>query len=138
MSSIDMDIVSKRLNKSLDIVFLRHPIRTAFGFIVGYLIYMCVYTARGVIGANWFEIDVVHYIGCFILGVVLMHINTIIDAYNGTALDERLSTVLKAVESRTDISKEQKRMMVISILNQEIKSLTAHDLDAAEKEIADK
>ncbi|HCM9310915.1 hypothetical protein [Enterobacter ludwigii] len=138
MSSIDMDIVSKRVNKSLDIVFLRHPNRTAFGCFVGYLIYMCVYTARNIIGANFFEVDVVHYIGCFILGVILMHVNTIVDAYNGTALDERVSTLLKTVENRTDLSKEQKRMMVISILNQEIKSLTEHDLDAAEKEIADK
>lgn len=138
MSSIDMDIVSKRVNKSLDIIFFRHPIRTAFGFLVGYLIYMCVYTARAFIGANWFEVDVVHYIGCFILGVILMNVNTIIDAYNGTALDERVSTLLKAVEGREELSKEQKRIMVISILNQEIKSLTEHDLDAAEKEIADK
>ena len=100
MSSIDMDLVSKRFNKSLDLIFLRHPIRTAFGFIIGYVIYMFVYTARRYIAANWFEVDAVHYIGCFILGVLVLHINTIIDAYNGTALDEKLSTILKTVEKR--------------------------------------
>ncbi|HAS1308971.1 TPA: hypothetical protein ACPZ0W_000725 [Enterobacter bugandensis] len=137
MSSMDMDMVSKRLNKSLDIIFLRHPIRTAFGFFVGYIIFMCVYTIRNIIAANWFDVDSVHYVGCFVLGVVLMHTNTIIDAYNGTALDERLSTLLKTVEKRTDLSKDQKRIMVISILNQEIKSLTSQELDAAEKGVAD-
>lgn len=138
MSDVSMDMLSKRLNKSLDLIFLRHPIRTAFGFVIGYIIYMCVYTARNFIGANWFEVDIVHYIGCFIFGVLLMHVNTIIDAYKGTALDERLSTLLKTVESRADLSVEQKRMMIVNILNQEIESLTSQDLDSAEKEIVEK
>lgn len=134
----DMDIVSKRLNKSLDLIFLRHPIRTAFGFLIGFIIYACVYTLRKIISANWFDVDAIHYTSCFIIGILIMHIHTVIDAYNGTALDERLANLLKTIENRTDLSKEQKRLMVTNILSKEIESMTPQELNGVENKITEK
>lgn len=135
---LEKDMLSKLLSKSLDILFLRHPIRTAFGFLIGYIIYGVVYSCRDLIAVNGVEVDSVHYVGCFVLGVLLMHVNTLIDAFNGTALDERLSTLLKTIENRVDLSAEQKRLMISSILTKEIESLTPQDLEAVEQKVTEK
>lgn len=134
----NMDVLSKRFNKSLDIVFLRHPLRTAFGMFLGYIIYAIVYTLRLFISQNWFTVDIVHYTLCFIIGIMIMHIHTIADAFNGTALDERLATLLKTIENRTDISKEQKNLLIIEILNKEIESLTPQEIERAEQKVSEK
>ncbi|EQA1702410.1 hypothetical protein ACX4ER_003013 [Cronobacter dublinensis] len=124
----DDDNLSKRANQILDILFLRQPLRTVFGCLVGFLFFTAVYTFRKLIEANWFEVDKVHYIASFVVGLLIVHAKTFIDVYRGTALDEEINTLLNVVNKNTDLSKDQKRLMVIEILHKEISKLGQKEL----------
>ncbi|EGS6838723.1 hypothetical protein I4X51_004034 [Salmonella enterica subsp. enterica serovar Agona] len=124
----DKDSISKRANQVLDILFLRQPLRTVFGLLIGFLFFTFVYTFRKLIESSWFEVDKVHYTACFVSGLLIVHAKTFLDAYRGTALDEEINTLLNVVNNNTDLSKEQKKLMVAEILHKEISKLGQKEL----------
>ncbi|WP_275183482.1 hypothetical protein [Citrobacter freundii] len=132
------DTISKRLGQCLDILFFRQPLRTTFGFLVGFIIYTCVYSFRLIIATNWFEVDSVHYTACFVLGILLVHGRTLVDVYRGTAIDEEINTLLNSISRRTDLSKEQKRMMIAEVLQTEISKLGKKGLEQVTQSVAEK
>ncbi|MEF2395419.1 hypothetical protein V4B83_23440 [Klebsiella pneumoniae] len=135
---LNFDVISKRLGQCLDILLLKHPMRTVFGIFLGYILYTCLYTLKEYFKAHLFEVDNVHYIGCFILGILIFHTNTIIDVYNGTAMDEEISNLINAITKRTDLSEPQKAMMITEIIQNEINKLGKRGLEEVAKNVIHK
>ncbi|HBY1584277.1 TPA: hypothetical protein MIQ70_16045, partial [Klebsiella pneumoniae] len=102
------------------------------------ILYTCLYTLKEYFKAHLFEVDNVHYIGCFILGILIFHTNTIIDVYNGTAMDEEISNLINAITKRTDLSEPQKAMMITEIIQNEINKLGKRGLEEVAKNVIQK
>lgn len=132
------DVATRRLNQSLDILFLRQPLRTAFGIMVGFIIFTFVYSFRLAIAQNWFEVDGIHYTACFVLGILLVHIKTIVDVCRGTAVDEEINTLLNVVTRQADLTKQQKRMLITEMLQKEISAMSQKRLEQVTQNVVEK
>ncbi|WP_204376002.1 hypothetical protein, partial [Klebsiella pneumoniae] len=64
--------------------------------------------------------------------------NTIIDVYNGTAMDEEISNLINAITKRTDLSEPQKAMMITEIIQNEINKLGKRGLEEVAKNVIQK
>ncbi|EOV3130166.1 hypothetical protein ACOB7R_003831 [Enterobacter hormaechei] len=134
----DADAITKRLNQCLDLLFLKQPLRTVFGMLVGFIIFVLVYSFRLAIAQSLFEVDRVHYTACFVIGLLVVHIRTIIDAFQGTAVDEEINSLIGVVMKQPHLSDPQKNMMIAEILQKEIAAISQKRLNKVSQEITEK
>ncbi|ELE9693043.1 hypothetical protein RM405_004120 [Enterobacter kobei] len=134
----ELDEITKRLNKALDIVLLKYPQRTSFGILIGFILVVLLHTFRFALTAYGVFVDWMHYLFCEVAGVLVMNAKSVYEAFNGTALDERLGTLMNVIDARKDLSKAQRDLLIYEILKNEIDSLSANQVEQVGKKITDK
>lgn len=134
----DKDEITKKLSKALDIITLKYPQRTAFGVLLGFVLMVLMHTARFALIAKGIFIDWMHYVFCEVLGVLAMNSKSLYEAFNGTALDERVGNLMNHIDTRTDLSKHQKELLILEILRKEIDSLSDQQVGQVGKNVVDK
>lgn len=134
----DHDFLSRNLNRAIDIVFLGYPLRTAFGIIIGALLWVILHILTPFLYAKGFVVDWVYNTGCFILGVLIMNVKTIIEAFNGDAISESYGNALRNIDKRQDLSETQKSFYRNQLLNQHISSLTEKQMQEVEQRVIEK
>ncbi|EAA4438771.1 hypothetical protein HAY47_001989 [Salmonella enterica] len=67
-----------------------------------------------------------------------MNIKTIIEAYKGSATDEQFSNTLNVIDSRDDLSDEQKILLINQIFINQINKLSETQLRDVEKNVIEK
>lgn len=134
----DMDVLTKHINKALDIVLLSYPKRTAFGILIGFLPAAALYTFKSVIALKGIVIDWVHYLFCEVLGVLSMNLKSIAETFRGDAIDETFGNMLKNIEQRKDLSKIEKRMLITQLYKEQIAAMSKKQVEEVEKEVIEK
>lgn len=134
----DLDAITKKVNKALDIVLLKYPQRTSFGILIGFVLAVILHTFRFSLTAYGVFVDWMHYLFCEVVGVLAMNAKSMYDAFYGTALDERLGALMNVIDARKDLSKPQKDLLIYEILKNEIDSLSANQVEQVGKKITDK
>ena len=134
----DADAITKRLNQCLDLLFLKQPLRTVFGMLVGFIIFVFVYSFRLAIAQNLFEVDRIHYTACFVIGLLIVHTRTIIDAFQGTAVDEEINTMLNVIKKQPNLTDLQKNMLIVEMLQKEIAAIGQKRIDKISQEMTEK
>lgn len=133
----DLDAISKKANKALDIIFLKYPQRTSFGILIGFVLAVILYTIRYTLSAYGIFLEWVHYLLCEVLGVLVMNTKSLHEAFKGTALDERLGSLMNVIDSRKDLSQAQKDLLIYEILRNEIDSLSPKQVEKVSIKITD-
>lgn len=134
----ELDEITKKLNKALDVVLLKYPQRTSFGVLVGFILVVLIHTFRFALTAYGVFVDWMHYLFCEVVGVLVMNAKSMYEAFNGTALDECLGTLMNVIDARKDLSKAQRDLLIYEILKNEIDSLSANQVEQVGKKITDK
>lgn len=134
----DMDAVTKRLNKALDIVLLSYPKRTAFGLLIGFIPAAVLYTFKVAIALKGIIIDWVHYLACEVLGILGMNIKSIAESFRGDAIDEVYGNLLRNIEKRKDISEREKRALITQVFRDQIAAMSNKEVDTVEQKAIDK
>ncbi|EAW2797169.1 hypothetical protein IBH50_002144 [Salmonella enterica] len=67
-----------------------------------------------------------------------MNIKTIVEVYKGSATDEQFSNTLNTIDSRHDLSDEQKRVLINQIFINQINKLSETQLRDVEKNVIEK
>ncbi|HFF9353532.1 TPA: hypothetical protein ACGFBX_005076, partial [Escherichia coli] len=112
----DLDAITKFLNQCFDLLLLKQPLRTVFGILIGFIIFVFVYTFRFAIAQDFYEIDGVHYAACFVIGVLVVHTRTFFDVIKGTAVDEEIDSMIRVITKQPHLSNHQKNIMIAEIL----------------------
>lgn len=133
-----MDEFTKFLNRLLDILLLKYPLRTTFGCLLGIVMWVFLYIFKKLLLDRGFLVDWVWCVGCLAVGVLIMNIKTIIEAYKGSAIDEQFSNTLHTIESRGDLSDDQKRLLINQIFINQINKLSETQLRDVEKNVTEK
>ncbi|HEC4169615.1 TPA: hypothetical protein R2V76_003632 [Escherichia coli] len=134
----DLDAITKFLNQCFDLLLLKQPLRTVFGILIGFIIFVFVYTFRFVIAQDFYEIDGVHYAACFVIGVLIVHTRTFFDVIKGTAVDEEIDSMIRVITKQSLLSDHQKNIMIAEILQKEIAAISQKRLDKVAQEITEK
>lgn len=133
-----MDEFTKFLNRLLDVLLLKYPLRTTFGCLFGIVIWVFLYVFKKFLLERGFLVDWVWCVGCLAICVLIMNAKTIIEAFRGSAIDECFSNTLYAIDSRDDLSVEQKRFYINQILINQINKLSENQLHDVEKNVIEK
>lgn len=134
----ELDDFTRKLNKALDIVFLKYPQRTSFGILIGFVLAVLLHTFRFALSAYGIFVDWMHYLFCEVVGVLAMNTKSMYEVFNGTTLDERLGSLMNVIDSRKDLSKAQKDILIYEILKNEIDSLSTKQVEQVGKKVTDK
>ncbi|ELI0423915.1 TPA: hypothetical protein ACJGIO_001731 [Salmonella enterica subsp. salamae serovar 42:z29:-] len=133
-----MDEFTKLLNRLLDILLFKYPLRTTFGCLFGIVIWVFLYIFKKFLLDRGFLVDWVWCVGCLAFGILIMNIKTIIEAYKGSATDEQFSNTLNVIDSRDDLSDEQKILLINQIFINQINKLSETQLRDVEKNVIEK
>ncbi|TGB81602.1 hypothetical protein FEK47_23070 [Escherichia sp. E3659] len=112
-----MDEFTKFLNRLLDILLLKYPLRTTFGCLLGIVVWVFLYIFKEFFLVRGFVVDWVWCVGCLAMCVLIMNAKTIIEVFKGSAIDECFSNTLHAIDSRDDLSLEQKKILYQPIID---------------------
>ncbi|EDR2882714.1 hypothetical protein PZ84_004840 [Salmonella enterica subsp. enterica] len=134
----ELDDFTRKLNKALDIVFLKYPQRTSFGILIGFVLAVLLHTFRFALSTYGIFVDWMHYLFCEVVGVLAMNAKSMYEVFNGTTLDERLGSLMNVIDSRKDLSKAQKDILIYEILKNEIDSLSTKQVEQVGKKVTDK
>lgn len=135
---LDKDLSSKSINRALDILLLGYPLRTAFGLMIGTLLGVILHIFTPFLQVKGFVVDGIYILGCYIVGILVMHIKTIIEVYNGDAISERFGNTLRIIDKRMDLTDEQKRYYRNKLLSQHISSLSDKQMKEVEQRVIEK
>lgn len=135
---LDKDLTSKILSQIMNILFLGYPLRTALGFLIGALFWCILHIFTPLMQIKGFVVDWVYEVGCFVLGVLGMNVKTVAEAYKGDAISEKFGNTLRLIDKRQDLSPEQKRLLIIQLLNDHISKLSEKQLQEVEKRVIEK
>lgn len=97
----NVDLVTKFLNRALDILLLRYPARTGFGVIIGALLFFLTTLFEPLLARNNTVIDFANAPswGWFTIGIMIMHIPTIISLFKQQSVgDAEIDQALQLVE----------------------------------------
>lgn len=133
-----MDEFTKFLNRLLDVLLLKYPLRTTFGCLFGIVIWVLLYVFKKFLLEQGFLVDWVWFVGCLAFCILIMNVKTIIEAYKGSAMDEQFSNTLNTIDSRDDLSDEQKRLLINQIFINQINKLSETQLRNVEKNVIEK
>ncbi|EAS0132452.1 hypothetical protein EEL87_17460 [Salmonella enterica] len=133
-----MDEFTKFLNRLLDILLLKYPLRTTFGCLFGIVMWVFLYIFKKFLLERGFLVDWVWCVGCLALCILIMNIKTIVEVYKGSATDEQFSNTLNTIDSRHDLSDEQKRVLINQIFINQINKLSETQLRDVEKNVIEK
>jgi len=134
----DMDLVTKRINAALNIVLFSYPKRTSFGLLIGFVPLILIHTFKSNIEAKGISIDWLHYLACELIGVLLMNLKSIYEAFEGSSIDEAFSNTLKSIEKNTTLSNQEKRELITKTLAAQIDSLSTDQVEKVQKQIIEK
>ncbi|HED1792728.1 hypothetical protein HVX64_23490 (plasmid) [Citrobacter sp. RHB20-C16] len=135
---LDKDLTSKILSQIMNILFLGYPLRTALGFLIGALFWCILHIFTPLMQIKGFVVDWVYEVGCFVLGVLGMNVKTVAEAYKGDAISEKFGNTLRLIDKRQDLSPEQKRLLIIQLLNDHISKLSEKQVQEVEKRVIEK
>ncbi|EHK0743289.1 hypothetical protein JYR44_004116 [Salmonella enterica] len=135
---LDKDLTSKILSQTMNILFLGYPLRTALGFLIGALFWCILHIFTPLMQIKGFVVDWVYEVGCFVLGVLGMNAKTVAEAYKGDAISEKFGNTLRLIDKRQDLSPEQKRLLIIQLLNDHISKLSEKQVQEVEKRVIEK
>jgi hypothetical protein len=134
----DKDLISKYCNAAMDVILFFYPLRTTFGIMIGGFFWVVLHVFTPFLATKGIIVDWIYDIGCFIIGVLTMHIKTIIEVFNGDAISEKFGSALRLIDKRKDLSEEQKRLYRHQLISQHISSLSDKQIDEVEKRITEK
>ncbi|BCA38766.1 hypothetical protein [Kluyvera ascorbata] len=134
----NMDGVTKMLLKAVNILLFSYPKRTSFGLLIGFILAVILYTIRTLSSVYSDVIGWMHYLGAEFLGVLGMNTKSIIESYKGDAIDESFGYLLKSIETNTNLTEENKRLLIIELLHKQIQSLSDKQVQEVEEQVIDK
>ncbi|HBT3764969.1 TPA: hypothetical protein MBI17_004467 [Klebsiella pneumoniae] len=134
----DKDLTSRYLNRAMDILLLGYPLRTVFGSLIGALLWVILHIFTPFLITKGFVVDWIYNAGCFVVGVLIMNIKTIIEVFNGDAISEKFGSSLRNIDKRQDLSDEQKRYLINKLLSEHIANLTDNQVKEVEQRVTDK
>ncbi|ELD1608256.1 hypothetical protein QXC87_004525 [Escherichia coli] len=135
---LNKDLISRVLNRALDILYLGYPLRTVFGLLLGTLFWVILHIFTPLLAIKGFVVDWVYNIGCFVVGVLIMNAKTIIEVFNGDAISEKYGSILRQIDKQTDLSEEQKRFFRSQLLSQEISKISESQVKEIKQRVIDK
>ncbi len=135
----NMDVITKKTLKVIDVILLSHPIKTSLGVLIGLIPAIIIYTFKTQLTSSCgIQITYIHYIFCLVLGILIMNIKTIADAFHGNALNEEYAAQLKSIEENKILTKADKRELIIKLISSQIEKLSPEQVKKVQAQVMEK
>jgi hypothetical protein len=131
MNQVYLDKITLFLNRAIDILFLKHPLRTSIGMLIGLFIDGLAIVFKPIIyEIDWINIEnikIYHYLSA---GILIVHFPTLISyIFSKPTIDESVSESIKLIKTSGFSKTEQKlyyrklieKVLQRVILNDDIK-----------------